>query len=390
MSRFHSRTAALASAALIAIATGIATAGGSGEAQTSTRELMARIVASLQVALPPSFDSERYQDPARRPEILAALEELAGNSERLERHTARSDAGLAYLSHSLAADSREVHRRYADGRYEQSRFLLHNVTDVCIACHSRLPDEDVRTLGRGLVRDEAITALPPDERARYEIATRQFDRALTTLEELFADPAVDPGDVDLTGEYEDYLEVSLRVRRDPERPIRTFEKLLERDDVPDRVRRNMEAWVVSLEAFGATASEGDPLARAREQMATTGAAEITRDERAGLVSAIAASGILHRYVSSQTSASPEVGEAYYLLGVIETEVGRSFWASQAEHYLETAIRIGPSEPYAEPAFELLEAFVVAGYTGSGGEHVPDDVRSRLGGLRREIDRAKAP
>jgi tetratricopeptide (TPR) repeat protein len=384
MRGFELRAPAFVLAGVIAMGVAAAKEGD----DLSTREIMSRIVAALQVALPPSFDEAAFQDPEHRADILGALEELAGSSQRLERHTARSDAGLAYLSHSLASDAREVHARYADGRFEQARFLLHNVTDVCVACHSRLPDEDVRTLGRSLLSNEAIARLPLDERAQYEIATRQFDRALETLEAWFADPAVSPGDVDLTGEYEDYLEVSLRVRRDPQRAIDTFSKLLTRDDLPDRVRRNVETWVGALEALKQVPATGSPIVQARALMQTTKQTERTRDERSALVSAIAASGILHRYVAAQTGTSTELGYAYYLLGVIEADVGRSFWASQTEHYLETAIRIGPSERYAEPAFELLEAFVVAGYTGSGGEHVPPDVRTQLAELRDLIDREK--
>jgi tetratricopeptide (TPR) repeat protein len=353
----------------------------------STREIMSRIVAALQVALPSSFDEATFQDPERRADILAALEQLANNSERLEQHTAPADTGLAFLSHSLAADAREVHSRYADGRFEQSRFLLHGVTDVCVACHSRLPDVETRSLGTTLVNDETISKLPLDQRAQYEIATRQFDRALESFESLFADPATSLADVDLAGEFEDYLEVSLRVRQDPQRVIATFEKLLERDDVPERVRRNVETWIGSLQNLQVGGAQSDSVEKARGQMNSTSASETERDERSALVAAIAASGVLHRYIVEQSEPSPALGEAYYLMGVIESNIGRSFWASQTEHYLEAAIRIGPSEPYAEPAFELLEAFVVTGYTGSSGEHVPTDVRQRLDEIRALIDRA---
>ena len=382
---FGPRVIVLASLGLIAAGATI----DRGEDADSTHEIMARIVTALQVALPPSFDEERFQQAPRRAEILAALEELASHSERLERHSVRGNAGFAFLNHSLAADAREIHERYAHGHFEQSRFLLHNLIDVCVACHSRLPDEAERSLGRTLASHEAIADLPLDARARYEIATRQFDRALATLETWFADPAVSPGDVDLTGEYENYLEVSLRVRRDPQRAIHTFAKLLERADVPDRVRRNVETWIDSLAKLLVARLDGSPLKRAKARLQATRADEVARDQRAALVDAIAASGILHRYVTEQTEASPELGEAYYLLGVIEAEIGRSLWASQTEHFLETAIRIGPGEPYAEPALELLEAFLVTGYTGSGGEHVPADVRSRLAELGARIDRAKA-
>ncbi len=378
------RVRAFALAALIAVGAAIAHA----EDDDSTRELMTRIVVALQVALPSSFDEASYQKPEQRAKILDALAELADNSEGLELHAARSDAGVAYLSHSLAADAREVHRRYADGHFEQSRFLLHNLTDVCVACHSRLPDDDVRPIGSTLANDKSLAELPLDQRAQYEIATRQFDRALVSFETWFADPAVSPDDIDLTGEFEDYLEVSLRVRQDPQRAIDTFERLLARDDVSDRVQLNVKTWIGSLEALAVGQPQGSPIEQARAQMKSTGAAEVARDERSALVAAIAASGVLHRYVAEQTVVSPELGEAFYLMGVIEADVGRSFWASQTEQFLETAIRIGPGEPYAEPAFELLEAFVVTGYSGSGGEHVPADVRAQLAEMRALIDRAR--
>ncbi|MBW2288529.1 MAG: hypothetical protein JRG90_11980 [Deltaproteobacteria bacterium] len=377
------RVSALALSALIAVGVAIAHA----EDDDSTPEIMSRIVTALQIALRSSFDQASFQQPGQRAEILAALQRLADNSERLERHTVRSDAGLAYLSHSLAADAREVHSRYRDGRFEQSRFLLHNVTDVCVACHSRLPDDEGRSLGHTLLDDETAAKLPLDQRAQYEIATRQFDRALVSFETWFADPAISPGDIDLTGEFEDYLEVSLRVRQDPQRAIDTFEKLLERDDVPDRVQLNVKIWIGSLQALEFGQPQHKPIEQARAQMRSTSTAEVARDERSALVAAIAASGILHRYVAGQTEPSPQLGEAYYLMGVIEADIGRSFWASQTEHFLEAAIQIGPGEPYAEPALELLEAFVVTGYSGSGGEHVPADVRTRLSEMRALIDRA---
>jgi len=386
MNGFEFRLPVFALTAIFAVVGAVAHA----EDPDSTTEIMSRIVAALQVALPPSFDAASFQDEDRRAEILAALEELSNDGERLDEHTVRGDAGLAFLGHSLASDLREVHLRYSDGRFEQSRFLLHNVTDVCVACHSRLPDDKGRFIGNSLVNDEVIAKLPLDQRAQYEIATRQFDRALVTFETWFADPAVSPGDIDLTGEFEDYLEVSLRVRRDPARAIATFEKLLARDDVPDRVRLNVQTWIAALETLQAGGAKRDSIEQARAQMKSTDAAEVARDERSALVAAIAASGVLHRFIAEQTEVSSALGEAYYLMGVIEAEIGRSFWASQTEHYLEAAIRIGPSEPYAEPAFELLEAFVVTGYTGSGGENVPTGVRQRLEELRALIDRSRKP
>lgn len=374
--------------ALAIVLVGFTAPAATASDDESTRAIMTRIVESLQVALPPSFDEKRFSDPANRERIATALRGLAADGASLERHAAQSNASFAFLSHSLAEDTRVISERYDAGRFEQARFLLYNLTEVCSACHSQLPDDRLRQLGRNLVRDEAIATLPPDERARYEVATRQFDPALSSLEEYFADPSTDPGSLELTGQFETYLEVSLRVKRDPDRALKTLRKFRQRNDVPDRVEANVDSWIAALEALKAAEPTGTPLEYANRQLETAAGAESVRDERDLLVTMIATSGDLHRFVTEHQQADAELGEAYYLLGAIDAEIGRSFWASQAAHFLETSIRIGPGEAYAPVAYELLEAFLVAGYTGSAGQQVPPEVTTRLQELAELINRSQ--
>jgi hypothetical protein len=229
-----------------------------------------------------------------------------------------------------------------------------------------------------LIENETIAALPPDERVQLEIATRQFDRALATYESLFAAPSASLSDFDLTGEFESYLELCLRVKEDPERAISHLEQLAAKPDLPPRLQANLETWIESLRALRKP-QHGPPIERARELIG--GHAESLRMLNASeLVPLVAASGVLYRYVASSSHPPGELGEAYYLLGVIESRIGRSMWASQTEHLLEIAIRMGPTEPYANRAFDLLEEFLVSGYTGSAGTNIPADVTQRLDDL----------
>jgi hypothetical protein len=105
-------------------------------------------------------------------------------------------------------------------------------------------------------------------------------------------------------------------------------------------------------------------------------------ERALTVRYQAASGALQRFVASAPRSNPHTAEAYYWLGVIESRVGRSYWLSETEPYLEAAIRLAPGQPIAKKAYALLEDYVVGGYTGSSGEHVPPDVTAWLAELKR--------
>jgi tetratricopeptide (TPR) repeat protein len=362
-------------------------AGASGdEPHSDTKAIMAEIVEALRVILPLSLDGARFGDPSNRAVVDSALESLASNAKSLESHSANRELGFAHLSGSLARDSADIRKRFAEGRVDEAQFLLQHLTETCVACHSRLPDARQHSLGKRLTQENVIAALPREERAQFEIATRQFDRALATYESLFADPDASIAELDLSGDLENYLELCLRVQGNPDHAISSLERLAERKDLPKRLKPNLEIWIEALQSL-----EPQPESNAIEQ-----ARELVRPVLEGvrgsgsseLIRLITASGLLHRYVASTIDVPQRVGEAYYLLGVVESRIGRSFWASQAEFFLETAIRMGPKEHYAEAAFSLLEEFLVSGYTGSAGTHIPPDVVERLRKLDELMKRAR--
>lgn len=362
--------------------------GVRGEAlDPETKKIMAEIVEALRVVLPLSLDGARFSDPANRAAVEGALESLAGNAKRLEVHGSSQELGFAHLSESLARDSLEIRKRFTEGHVGEAQFLLRHLTETCVACHSRLPGDRKHALGKRLTEEQGIAALPREQRVQLEVATRQFDRALATYESLFSDPNTSIAELDLSGDLESYLEICLRVQGNPDRAISSLEGLASRKDLPSRLRPHVETWIQSLRSLGSV-PDGEAIEQARELVKPVlENAQVSGNSE--LVRLIAASGLLHRYVASTTDPAGRVGEAYYLLGAIESRMGRSFWASQTEFFLETAIRMGPKERYADDAFELLEEFLVSGYTGSAGTHVPPDVVQRLEELDELMKRAQA-
>jgi hypothetical protein len=147
------------------------------------------------------------------------------------------------------------------------------------------------------------------------------------------------------------------------------------------------------------------LAEARHQVSEAESFDPFEGDRRALIHYLAASSLLHRFVAERgpgaAKASPhakeEVAEAYVLLGLIESRIGRALWPWQAEHLLETAIRLVPGTPTARRAWELLEEFVVSGYSGSEGLQLPEDEAAKLeelrvlaGATRRAPDREETP
>ena len=89
-------------------------------------------------------------------------------------------------------------------------------------------------------------------------------------------------------------------------------------------------------------------------------------------------------MATRRDASPEGAEAYYLLGAVESRIGRGFWISPAGFYLEMAVRLAPESETGRRAFALLEEELYANYSGSGGENLPSDERAKLEELKRLV------
>jgi hypothetical protein len=354
-------------------------------AADETAAVMARIVDPLTRVLPRSLEQADFEDPAHREAIAADLAELAEAAALLEKHDSQRDTGFRYLSGSLADDARDTSRRYERGEYAESRHALHQLTNTCIVCHSRLPSEGESGLGDVLFARAEIAKLSVRQRARLQIATRRFDAALTSYEMLFADPLVSPTNFDMGGDLLDYLTICLRVRRDMERPRATLERLGGRPDLPAYMRRNLSAWLLAFGGLSKELEKPPRVERARELIVDGNRVRGYAADRSGIVYDLVASSILHRYLDANPEPGVEVAEALYLVGITDAWTQRSYWVSEAEFALKAAIRMAPKEPVARDAYALLEEYVVLGYSGSGGVQIPPDVQAELEALRQLIE-----
>jgi hypothetical protein len=348
---------------------------------------MGQIADALSKTLPLSLDAQQLEDPAARARYGASLDVLADRASGLERHGRSRDASFAYLSRSLAHDARTAKRRFEQGHDVESQFVVRQLVQDCVACHSRLPDLDDSELGARLLAQLDLDELPLFERVRLQAATRQFDAALDGYEELFRDPEISPAQLDLEGRILEYLTITIRVKQDLRRPRWSLERMAQRPDVPEYLSEDLAVWYTTLEALADQPRLGNSGATARALVQDAHLEEMPAYDRRGYVYALMASSLLHQYLNAATLSDGELAEAYYLLGLTETRASRSLWLSEADVYLETSVRSSPGSPDAAKAYELLEQETLAGYTGSAGLQLPEDVAARLEELQSLIDAA---
>lgn len=359
------------------------------EGMAGTRAAMQGIFSSLQRAFILSLNLDEYRAPKNRKQIQAALDAMAANASDLEAHGQPLSHSYDFLRSSLAADAREAGRRYKAGEYESSQFVLHQITENCFACHTRLPSAGKFDLGAGFISKARLEALPLEARVKLAVATRQFNLALATCEMIFRSSEIPAAEIELMGAFEDYLKIMIRVESDYGRAISALEQFSKRPDVPGYLQSRLQAWIASLRALGEEPADKAGYARAKQLIKKGQLQNRFPVDRRGLVYFVAASGILHHHVNQKSERASDLAEPYYLLGVAESYIGNSFWISETEFFLETAIRFAPGSPVAKQAYAFLEDFTIRGFTGSRGGDLPEDVQASLKTLR-EINEGKGP
>lgn len=353
----------------------------SKETTAKTRSIMDQIFASLTTVLPISMDRDEYANPANRDKILAELKKMNDSTKSLVDHTKKFEGSYGFIAKSMARDIRDTYNWYKKGSHSESRYLLHQVSENCVSCHLKLPDPGHAPKMDQFFKEATIAKLPPPERARLQVALRQFDEALKTWEGMFTTHGK-PGELFAMDALSEYLKVAIRVKSEPKRAEKTLTALNKRADLPRFMQREVKAWITSLIKLGPEVTKtGNELNRAAKIIQT---ARLSMDyplDRTGLVDFIVASSLLNRTLNNEKISKEDQSQAYYLLGLTETLIGRSTWLTQTDYYFEAAARIAPKSKYARLAFDALEQQILLEYSGSGGINIPDDIRANLEELR---------
>ena len=348
----------------------------------ATRQTMQAIFDSLRFLLHLDASGENFDDPKNRTRVLQALRELDDQAAILAAHGFSEDSGGMFLASVLERYSLLLLRSYEHGEHEHVQQLLYGITDVCIACHTRLPSPNDSPVARQFIESKEFASLPPRKKAQIEVATRRFEDALATFETLIESArSIDPsGFEDL---LRTYLIINIRVKGDMERPIPMLELVAERSDPHSAWGRDVEIWLESLQALRDQPYTGEPLETAREMLSTADSASYP-SRRSALVEYVAASSLLNRYLRSNPPDTKDVSEAHYLLGLAEFRIRPDEWLPHAELYLEVAIVLAPDAKWAKPAYELLVEKIDQTY-GKSPNGPPPEVEERLRELKQAID-----
>jgi len=359
---------------------------GPQQAETSEAQTTMRgIFFTLTMVYTYSLDPEAFQDPANHMQIQSALQALVANSSELDLHGAGLNPSYGYFRRSLARDARDALARFNQGQYMGSRFVISRMTENCVYCHTKLPSEQEFDLGEEFFNQRKIRKLKPEERVQLEVALRQFEAASKSYEQLFTTPEMTPDNLMLLGAFAGYLRLCIGALDDPQHAEQTLKKYVQREDVPEPTKSLVNGWIVELSTVNLEGAKGNELAVAKQLIESAEANRKHPSDRSRLVDYIVASTLLNRYIETGPSSDTDVAQAFYLMGVAEARISRSYWISQTDFLLEQAIRKAPKSDVAKRAYAFLSEYTISAHAETSAREVSPDLRADLEELRKLIE-----
>ena len=356
----------------------------------ATKEAMGKVYASLSKVLPLSLSQADFTAAGNEKLILEQLKNLSASSKDLERHGQAKNRNFQFLSKSLARDLETIRFQFQRGQKEQARLRFYGVTDTCIACHSRLPASQDFTGAKELFRTAAVEKMEQPEKIQLLTATRQFEAAMEVYETMFSDPKITADDLVDWDPFTSYLILTTRVKRDPARAIRGLKLAKKKGVFPKYAAAELDSWIRSLKNLPKQDAKSDKLLQARKILDRGKRLNEYPTDRTGLVDFVYVSGLLLEYIEEAGHGDEDLAEAFYLLGLSDAVISRSYWIPQTDFFLETAVRMSPKSKTGKMALEALEDNAVIEFGGTQGLYLPPEFEETLRELRGLVGVAAAP
>lgn len=349
---------------------------------------MQGIFVPLSVALPYSFDASTFASSTDRAMLSKQLKQLADSAGKLSQHVKTKDPAFQFVARTLQRDATDVSRLFDAGQFEEARYILHNMTDSCIACHTALPESSQAPGAPAFFATIKVEDMPSFERAHYFVVARQYDDALRAYEAQFRTSTVPFTGALALPHVVEYLRLCINVKNDPARAARLIDSIAGEGKVARHVREQAARWSAALsKAAKAGILDRPDLSVANRLLAEGRVNAEFPDDRDGLVETLLANAIAERIVKIRAEGAPDLAGAYYVLGVSEARLGRPFWLSREANHLEWAIRLGPHAAFASKAYTRLEDIVMRESTPPLGVEIPIEAKHILADLRALMESA---
>jgi len=348
-------------------------------ATVSSRPLSAQEVKSEMNALLGPFraiqpfiaSQERFVDPKQRERVTEIIQDLRMNFHKLESLPSKYHAlpGFDENVKAVADLLDDSSRRFNEGKTSYAWWRLRKLPSDCFTCHATYKVES--RYSNAAVIDQS---LDPLNRARFLLATRQFNEA----QEAFLS-VVKNSDyrINFNEALRSLVLITTRINRNPKEGAEQLREIARTTSLPDEDKRQALLWADELQAWSKESPKPALSAIRRAEQLIERGLKISPDAPTNDVALLRGTAILHQQLEEGTISRELRPRALYLLGFAYAKLPLFFSQSWAEMYLERCITEFPDSAVAKKAYAVYREQIIDDYTGTAGTDIPAEIKLHL-------------
>lgn len=324
----------------------------------TTQEIMWQLSDAIAYLLPFSVRESEFISTLDQSLLDKHLNGLTLGSKALTEHAKGKDEGFDLLAQSFSKITEDIETGFQGKWPAYSYYALSELTQHCVACHSRLPGESVPMLGQKIMARIDTNDFDTWTLVNLLIATREFDSAMSQLEREILNLKTTPTELEYSGLFVSYLRVAININKDVKRPYKILGDFLKREDIPHYLSYRVMKWREYLLELDPLFQQPPSLQSAKQLLASGEKLTRVPGDAIRAVHDLMAYSILQQLVNRQITLShAERAEAFFNLGVIALRtLETNFSVPELEYLFIAAIKAEPRGPFAAQAYRYLEEF----------------------------------
>ena len=349
--------------------------------QAQWKKKMQSLYQSLTELLTDVSSDQRYYDSKNSSRIEREIKTISALSHELNMNSKdafQADPSLQIFSGLLAGETTEAYSSFRAGHKVYARDIMRSIPTNCLACHSR----NATGPNFSSLPLEPNAPLKPLEQAEFFAATRQFDRAVELFQKVIRGKLKPKSEsYDLEKATHDALLIAVRIKHDSSLAKSIAQSVIDNPDSPQFLTDDAVHWKKSTEDW---VSEGAREIKTEEGMHAE-ALRLIAHARANQSYAIdhseditylRASAVLFDLIQLAPNGK-YLSDALLLLGMCYEVINPRRMEDLHNIYYEACIQHSPHTEIARTCYRRYEQSIYAGFTGSSGTHLPEDIKQKL-------------
>jgi hypothetical protein len=355
------------------------------------RGRMQGFAQDMYLLYPLASDPAAFRDPENRSRIDDAVSTLALMAHEMDKVTtsaidykpANVDPEVKVLAGTFKHDMTAAVVAFRKGDYEFARSSIHGALQLCIQCHSRMPDNQNRKF---ILDPQGVATMKPLFRADFMAAARNFDGALSTYKQIIDYQSLARShSTEWENAAQNAVAISVRVKNDPDLSESIVDTILKSKDAPHFFLAKAQQWKTQIEEWRSNSLKlkkgSNDLERAESliRYSRDSKGPFYGDARSAYIYLLRATAYLHSFVH-QSNDPVSSGKAFMLLGQCYEILQGPGDVSLSKNYYKACIVGAPHTSVSSQCYDRYEESVYMDSIG-GASSLPLDSVDYLEYLR---------